>query len=680
MHQHPRPLPRTGSAAGPSSTNPERTNHSQSAAHARKRSSVDLSSYTERAVGDADAGARAEVPGTADRENTKLNQIVQVHTKNGDIKQNRWFNLVLDETDVLNEALLPWKGQSLLGTTPPPLVVEIYVDTAHLNQNQALAAEDDEGNLWNVADTMADHQGSKSTLTRNGNRFCEVVLERWTISLDNTSSLDTAEMTDQLPNVYKKGVVLFRSLYSFLRLLPTWKLYRRLGRQSGNQQSLKLKFRVRQQSGKGLAEDQQDPLATPLYPSQATSSARPDKHRHSDTYVGRRRFEALACPAGRLCLVVDYRTSQTLCVADSESLLSTRFVGFDQTQRRQHTANTAGRSLPGARISQQYAQGSYGIYQTANTSTNRVPRALLGAYGSLNTFHTTDKRESPITEISRHHIYDEDSMSDRRNTLKDELSSRSRPSSDLISNPPFKAGSLASSPRLDEGRPGSFRISRSPPMPIPAKQTSAISSSPSSAQRLTEGRIPPHLPRGASPIAAAERLNRGYSPSDVAVASSGSSNAFGAGMVAPKYSSSFANRPRRMTSVSGGDNQSAGSSGASGQMAPPRSPITSSVAASSGTAANDDDEIASFIADLKKTELRSSGKSAAAKSFSVNLAQFDKLKDGSAALADEMELSTNLTTSTPPSRRLSNVPGLSTSSSPSRALAGAAHTPHDGGM
>nr|POE49079.1 autophagy-related protein 13 [Quercus suber] len=587
-------------------------------------------------------------------------------------KGHAQFNLVLDETDVLNEALMPWKGQNLLGTTPPPLVVEVYVDTAQLNHNQALAVEDDQGNLWNVADTMADSQDSDTALTRNGNPYCEVVLERWTISLDSASSVDADDPTDQLPNVYKKGVVLFRSLYTYLRLLPTWKLYRRLGRQAGNQQSLKLKFRIRQQR-EGVAEDPKDPLAAPLYPSPSTSSYRSGKHRHTDGYVGRRRFEPLVCSAGRLHLVVDYRSSQALSVADSESLLSTRFVGLDQSQRQTHFTNNAGRSLPGARSSEHYAQGSYGASQTGNKSGNRVPRALLGAYGSLNTFHTTGKRDSPITEISRHHLYDEDDSMDRRHTIRDEIRPRSRPSSDLIVNPPFKAGSLASSPRPDDGRPGSIRISRSPPMPIPAKQPTQISSFP--VQRLTDGRTPPHLPRRASPIAAAERLNRGYSPSDLAVASSGSSNAFGGGMTAPKYSSSFANRPRRLTPASGGDNQSAGSSGASGQIPAPRSPITSSGAASSGTAANDDDDIASFIADLKKTELRSSGKPAVPKSFSVNLAQFDKLKDGSAALADEMELSTaNLTTSTPPSRRLSNVPGLSTSSSPSRAIA--AHAPH----
>lgn len=554
----------------------------------------------------------------------------------------------------------------MLGDRPPPLVVEVYVDSSQLNQNQVLAVEDDQGSRWDVADALTESGDSKPTLTRHGNRYYEVLLERWTVSLDDAASLGSEDVADQLPNVYKKGVVLFRSLYTFLRFLPAWKLYRRLGRQSGTQQALKLKFRIRQ-PGQNSASSVHDQLATPLFPSTSSSS----RYNTRNNHVGRHAWEPLLCPAGHLRLVVDYRSATTLSVADSESLLSSRFVGFDQSLRSQHrtTTNTTGGSLPGARTSQQYVAGSYGNSPTTNPTTNKAPRALLGAYGSLNTFHATGKRASPITEISQHHIYDEDGSMDRRHDLRYGIE-RSRPSSNLISNPPFKAGSAASSPRPNDSRSGSYKVSRSPPMPIPARNPPAVFSSPSSTARLTEGRIPPHLPRGTSPIAAADHLARGNSPSELAVASSGSSNAFSAGTTAPKYSSSFANRPRRPTLASGGDAQSGGSSG---QLAPPRSPITSSAAASSSTATNDDDDIASFIADLKKTELRSGGKPANNKSFSVNLAQFDKFKDGNAALADEMDLSTNLT-STPPSRRLSNVPALSTSSSPSRAIT--AHAPH----
>jgi len=36
-----------------------------------------------------------------------------------------------------------------------------------------------------------------------------------------------------LPTIYKHGIPLFRSLYSLLRVLPVWNIYRRLKRRTG---------------------------------------------------------------------------------------------------------------------------------------------------------------------------------------------------------------------------------------------------------------------------------------------------------------------------------------------------------------------------------------------------------------------------------------------------------------
>ena len=36
-----------------------------------------------------------------------------------------------------------------------------------------------------------------------------------------------------LPTIYKHGIPLFRSVYSLLRVLPVWKLYKRLKRRTG---------------------------------------------------------------------------------------------------------------------------------------------------------------------------------------------------------------------------------------------------------------------------------------------------------------------------------------------------------------------------------------------------------------------------------------------------------------
>lgn len=81
MHQHPRPAPRSAAAANNPSTNPERTNNPRDQPLSRNRSSVDLASYTERAGGDAGNMASRNgnaASGSDERENQKLNQIIQV--------------------------------------------------------------------------------------------------------------------------------------------------------------------------------------------------------------------------------------------------------------------------------------------------------------------------------------------------------------------------------------------------------------------------------------------------------------------------------------------------------------------------------------------------------------------------------------------------------------------------
>lgn len=181
------------------------------------------------------------------------------------------FNIIVDETEILADHLLQWKRPDLSENRPPPLVIEIYIDTSDLGPGQALVLVDEAGKRWDVADALSSASGSPAPATKDGGKYCEVVLERWTIQLDDAQGSTTSEPYDQLPNVYKKGVVLFRSLYTYLRFMATWKLYRRLGRQQGNPPALKLKFRIRQ--ARSLARPENfDSLAVPLCPSEINTN------------------------------------------------------------------------------------------------------------------------------------------------------------------------------------------------------------------------------------------------------------------------------------------------------------------------------------------------------------------------------------------------------------------------
>ena len=540
------------------------------------------------------------------------------------------FNVTLDETDVLLDDLRPWKRPELSTNPPPPLVIEVYVDTSHLSHNQALVVIDDAGKRWDVADTLASSADSSPRPSKKGGRFCEVVLERWTIELGDAEDYTPSELNDALPNVYKKGVVLFRSLYTLARFLPAWKLYRKLIKQPSHYQALRLKFRIRQ--GHDFVRKEKDLLYSPLCPSENGDGLVVERHRISP----------LICPAGPLSIAVDYRTNCELGVADAEALLSSRFLGLDAAI----PVHAAGRSLPGGRSERSLLQHS-SLSTAAGEQTSRI-----GAYGSLGTFHAPDKRGSPVTELKQRVLDDDNNEIQREERARMEGIPR-RPSISLVSNPPFKAGSLASSPR-----------------PSPALSTStgrSDSSFPKYSSTPTSKRVSLNpLPQQA--------LRAPSVPSEMAIASSGSSSPKPAPV--HRYSSSFANRTRRFPSQGGKAGESNASSGRGSSSSKEKSgPSNDGTPGSLASGKSDEDDIAFFISQVENAkDLPSFRPQPSSRDKTVNLAKYSNLRDPNTQLAEEMSSSSLLQTSvTPPSRRLSNVPALSTSSSPSRALA---HAPH----
>lgn len=62
-----------------------------------------------------------------------------------------------------------------------------------------------------------------------------IVLETWTLECSPHRAgydepFSNTNMDIALPIIYKHGIILFRSVYSLLRILPAWKFYRRLRR------------------------------------------------------------------------------------------------------------------------------------------------------------------------------------------------------------------------------------------------------------------------------------------------------------------------------------------------------------------------------------------------------------------------------------------------------------------
>ena len=525
-------------------------------------------------------------------------------------------------------------------------MIEVYVDTSNLTQNQSLVVVDDVGRRWDVADSVAAESSPKSN--RAGGRYYEVMLERWTIELGDVDRYKASQLNDQLPNVYKKGVLLFRSLYTYARFLPAWKLHRRLSRQPSNAQPLKLRFRIRQ-GRTSAARLSKDALNTPLCPPDINNTKTTEHHD----------FAPLLCSAGPLSISLDYRTNADLTVADAEALLSSRFAGLDAGLARYPGG---GRSLPGGhRHSVAQEDDSSSLAPTGSTRAGaRV--AGGGAYGSLGTFHATGKRESPVSAL-RHRAAS--GASDTAPSPERRVTPQSIPTTtagmDYIKNPPFKAGSVASSPRTNAASPSP---STSAPRPSPLTGTSAHS------KRLSLNTLPQQALR-----------NPGGIPQDMAIASSGSTSPKPAPV--HRYSSSFAGRKRwTSTSQSSRAGESATSSGrASSSSSKEKSgglatDLATGASGSPGSGRTDEDDIAAFISTVERAkDLKAfSTRKPAPHNNVVNLSRFKNMSLASSELADEMSSSSLVQASlTPPSRRLSNVPGLSTSSSPSRMQP---HAPH----
>ncbi|KAK5113344.1 hypothetical protein LTR62_003443 [Meristemomyces frigidus] len=628
-----------------------------------------------------------------EKDTTRMNQILQhFHTKaalmicaaranlpksitrDGALRQDRWFNTVLDDTDVLIDDLQEWRRLDLSTERPPPLIVEVYVDTANLNQNQALVITDDLGKRWDVADALTGSaESSPRPTNRQGGKFCEVVLERWTIELDDVNSAGGGDRGELLPNVYKKGVVLFRSLYAFLRFLPTWKLYRRLGRSSANGGGLRLKYRLKSGDKHSATLSAEDSLSTPLFPSETIKR---EQH-YSDLYdsdysthsrssplpdgPSRHRFDPLRTPAGPLHIHLAYRPSVDFTVASSEALLSSRFLGLDQGL----PALQGGRSLPPQ--AQHTRQKNAFAAAPPSRTMPREPRGLLGHYGSLGIYKKYMEDDEASTSAPKGSGGEGSEAGSANNNAAVQIGPGSasgprRPSLDTRS--PFKAGSMASSPRGASFTTASIGIS-----PTSTKRDTARSP----VTLPPPGSVPVEFKRPSyHPTAKRVSLNTlpqqalrappGSLPTETAIASSGSPSPMGAPSV-PRFTSSFANRTKRTSSTSqpanaGGSTESSARGSTSDQAA--------------SATRSDDDDIADFLKLVESKEVKGMKMLPSGGRQTVDLSKYSNMRDPSGQLADEMSASSLLNHgSTPPSRRLSNVPALSTSSSPRPS-----HVPH----
>jgi autophagy-related protein 13 len=215
-------------------------------------------------------------------------------------KLNRWFNI--DTYDLMRDDLKPWKA-SQNNTTP--IVIETYLDLRELTIKQSLILKDDDKNIWNI-----------------NTKKSEIVMERWLIEID-TNVVD--EMNSDLPSLYKRLVITFRYLYTMTKLLPLYKLHKKLSKIKLTQSPLNIGVRVFDGNRPILSKGRIG-LSKPII----TSS--------NDVHLSQKAISPVATSAGTLKISVSYRKNVEFQLIDNEETLSTHFINIDKAKTASNTA------------------------------------------------------------------------------------------------------------------------------------------------------------------------------------------------------------------------------------------------------------------------------------------------------------------------------------------------------
>ncbi len=550
------------------------------------------------------------------------------------------------------------------------MVIETYIDTEELTNNQSLVIIDEQGKRCDVEEAL---NSSPSSSAGGGSQAAdtEIILERWQIQLGEPPVEFPRDLGQILPRAYKNMIVLFRSLYTYAKLLPAWRLGKKLSKPRSTHSSPKLNYRIRAESSISRSS-RLDSLTLPLYET-------------TGNVVEYFNFEPIDYPAGSLSIYVCYRSNCDFRIADSEALLSSQFMGIDQ--------NFFEPSLGPNYSSKQKERepGARGVEVGSLPPQRReiVERPDQGqAYGSMSTFHQVGPPagSSPLSALRAARDMGSQSPTDRSTQKRRSV------------NPPTSG--LRSSPRSAEGAP---HVGRRPSISFMPFKTPSLSASPlqmeQTAPPLSRGSVGKNSTLGAltevrTPALGPRGFSRGSQVAqEQAVASSGSSSSRPGPLT--KYSSSFGHRKAKLSYGGGSsrtedDNNSSGKASITSSAAQPGSEILAEGGgASSGSIATDDDNISDFLKLLdQKKDLKSfrdpSDKAAADASTrrtAAALTKFQRMRDSNAALSDSMSSSLLLhRSSNSSSRQLSGVPAMvagtsvSTASSPGKPIS--PHTPH----
>lgn len=229
--------------------------------------------------------------------NARATSELKSHTK-----VDKWFNLETPDSDLFRDHLRVYKAVSS-SPAPPPLELQVLLSIPDLTTNQVLV-----------------HLAHDSSRSRVDPTPRHIVLENWLLNFAPEACGDSDSDSVAPSTIYKHGIPLFRSIYSLLRILPSWKLYKKLRRRTSNAYrngNLSIHLRVKGLDDGVSVTDILD-FDTPPAPN-----APPLQHQ---THI----FPAIPHPSGTLSLAITYLSSPNFQLDELESLLSSRFLSLDE--------------------------------------------------------------------------------------------------------------------------------------------------------------------------------------------------------------------------------------------------------------------------------------------------------------------------------------------------------------
>ncbi|KIL54257.1 hypothetical protein M378DRAFT_857181, partial [Amanita muscaria Koide BX008] len=248
-------------------------------------------------------------------------ELLYQETKDRRPKIDRWFNLEIPDSDLFPRELREiYKSlSSILATAnhlrpSPPLRIHVLLVVPESSNNQVLVTLSQSN--------TPQHKSTSRILIEPTPRY--VLLETWKMQF--TPNPDPAQLhppTDvALPTIYKHAIPLFRSLYSLLRILPTWKLFKKLRRRTNSAAQFGIQLVATEGADDGY--DERTGGGSVLGFDKPPTTGHPPLP--TLTHV----FPSIPHPLGSFTLSTTYLESPTFQLDDLESLLSSKFISLDE--------------------------------------------------------------------------------------------------------------------------------------------------------------------------------------------------------------------------------------------------------------------------------------------------------------------------------------------------------------